>query len=445
MTDITVVIPTRNRRTSLLRTLAALTRQDYPPGRFEVVVAIDGGTDDTRASLDCVALPFALRVVGFENPLGAAAARNLGARGATAPLLLFLDDDIEAAPGLLSAHARARASGVNVSTGYLRTQTRTNPPIGEDRADAAPGHAADLFQIALRGWWEAMFSRMRRPGHRYDFRDVLTGNCAIDTDSFHRAGGFDESFGCHEDYEMGVRLVESSCEFRFIEEAAGVHHESTDLRRACVRKREEGRADVQMVRAHPHLVQALPLGVFEHYATRTQSLLRHLVFRRPAAARARASMCLRSLRAFEAARLRGRWQRRVHDLLHYWYWRGVAEAVPRFEAFLQLRERCRAAARWQPQWLDVDLAGGLSGAMAAIDARRPDAVRVVYGSEHAGDMPPLPGAERLRGIHLKAALARELAGGFVSALGRAGVVSVETRETHIVATGPLPVTADIWN
>ena len=48
-------------------------------------------------------LPYQLHFI--EQPgQGAAAARNLGVAKATAPLILFLDDDMTAAPTLIEAH-----------------------------------------------------------------------------------------------------------------------------------------------------------------------------------------------------------------------------------------------------------------------------------------------------------------------------------------------------
>jgi hypothetical protein len=299
----------------------------------------------------------------------------------------------------------------------------------------------DFFQVALRSWWEAMFAKMRRPGHRYSFRDVLTGNCAIDMDLFQAAGGFDETFRCHEDYEIGVRLVEASAEICFVQEAAAVHHECTTVSRAFARKRDEGRADVRMLSKHPHLCSVLPLGVFERYATRAELRLRRLVFQQPAVARLFAAFLAKSMRAFESARLRGRWLHRLNHLLHYWYWRGVADVVPDFRQFQRLRAECRSRSEWRPDWLDIDLSAGLDTAIALIDTRRPDGVSIRYDEEHLGDIPALPGAQRLKGIHLKASLALEFAGPLVAALRRAGAIHGEGRWNRISGGATLPVAA----
>ncbi len=434
--DVSVVIPTRDRPAELARTLRALARQRCSPSSYEVVVSVDGGAADAPAAgadtgrrwaashLPGLDLPYPLIVVGSEECRGAAAARNLGASSARGDVLLFLDDDIEADPGLIAAHVAAQHEGAHVTIGYL-------PPCFED----VP---RDFFRIVLRRWWEAMFAAMRQPGHRYWFRDLLTGNCAMPASLFARLGGFDPDFRCHEDYEFAVRAIATGAVLRFVEAARGSHHERTTLERTLARKRDEGRADVLMVRKHPELVPSLPLGIFERVATRRQHLLRRLLFERPAAGRFLVLLTMRALTVLEAGRFRGRWEHRVTDLLHYWYWRGIADEVPTLPAVEALLAGCRSRSEWSPAMLEVDLAHGLDLSVAHVDRHRPDGLRVMLGGVRIGEIAPVPGAERLAGQHLRAALARELAGPFLEGLARSGAIPLEVREGVPVATGTIP-------
>ncbi len=87
---VSVVIPTRDRQRLLEQALGSVLAQRYEP--IEVVV-VD----------DCSALPLELSpllardprvlLLRSETPLGAGAARNLGASRCRGPLLAFLDDD----------------------------------------------------------------------------------------------------------------------------------------------------------------------------------------------------------------------------------------------------------------------------------------------------------------------------------------------------------------
>ena len=86
-------------------TLAALEGQTWPRDLFEVVIVDDGSeppVEPPRSS------PLAVKVVREERRgFGAARARNTGVRGGTAhDILLFLDSDMLAEAGLITAHAR---------------------------------------------------------------------------------------------------------------------------------------------------------------------------------------------------------------------------------------------------------------------------------------------------------------------------------------------------
>src|SRR4051812_34406551 len=90
--EISVVIPTHNRRERLRSCLDSLAGQTLEPSRFEVVVAVDGSTDGTAEMLHELETPFALRVV-VQPQSGQAAARNTGVAAASAQFVLLLDDD----------------------------------------------------------------------------------------------------------------------------------------------------------------------------------------------------------------------------------------------------------------------------------------------------------------------------------------------------------------
>ena len=91
--DISVVVPTFNRREIAARTLATLFAQNSPPSSYEVVVVVDGSTDGTATALQSLRPDCSFRVIEQENR-GLAGARNSGYKAAAADLVLFLDDDM---------------------------------------------------------------------------------------------------------------------------------------------------------------------------------------------------------------------------------------------------------------------------------------------------------------------------------------------------------------
>jgi glycosyltransferase involved in cell wall biosynthesis len=96
---VSVVIPTRNRRALLERSLGtALGQHDV---EVEAVVVDDASDDGTPAYLEALADPRVV-VVRHGAPEGVARARNAGLAAARAPWVAFLDDDDVWAPSKLS-------------------------------------------------------------------------------------------------------------------------------------------------------------------------------------------------------------------------------------------------------------------------------------------------------------------------------------------------------
>jgi glycosyltransferase involved in cell wall biosynthesis len=401
--SLSVVVPTRDRRASLLRCLAALRAQGAPPSALEVLVVDDGSTDGTAEAVTAAPMPFPVRVLRRPHQ-GAAAARNHGAAAAAGRLLLFLDDDIEAAPSLVAAHIRAHEGpGEHVALGDV--------PL-------VPPGPRGYFNEQLRDWGREMIEPLRRPGHRFRHRDLLSGHFSVGASLFVRVGGFDARLRCHEDYELGYRLLRAGARFTFLPDAVGVHHEITDLPRALSRKLQEGIADVQIGRRHPELRPTLLLGRLAGRLSGPHRALAALAFSFPRGGDRTIALACRLLDALEFFRQRWLWRRVLYGPLEYWYWRGVAsELGSRGELDRFVGERPAAAG---PPALVIDLRDGLEPAEGRLDATTPDGVRLVYGASRVGDVPAVPGAEPLRARHLRPLLARDLARPLRAAIRREG-------------------------
>ncbi len=109
--DLTIVITTYNRRDAIARLLPALEAQGGVT--FEVVVAIDGGTDDTPAVVEATQVSYPVRWIDTGEPgYGLALARNAGILEARGRVVVILDDDGAPRPGFAAAHVAAARPGV---------------------------------------------------------------------------------------------------------------------------------------------------------------------------------------------------------------------------------------------------------------------------------------------------------------------------------------------
>jgi glycosyltransferase involved in cell wall biosynthesis len=398
---VSIVVPTRNRRAMTLRLLEALSRQRVPCSIFEVVVAVDGSSDDTATALRERQWPFRLQVVELPAS-GPGNARNEGARRALGRILLFLDDDVEPNGDTVAAHAALHASTASrVGIGMLP------PVVGSD----------SLFSSILRFWWSTMQEIVCHPGHRFSFTDLLSGHFSIVRSEFDALGGFDTGLRCHEDYELGFRAIQAGLEFKVATGAEARHHDDSTVHKVMRRKFEEGVADVALGRRYPALVRGLPFA-WEGRTSRRRQALRRLAWSRSTAGDAFAAGMQRLLPVYEAASLRFRWRVVVEALLDYWYWSGVASVLRNPAALRSLL----ATASPEPSAMVVDLSSGVAAAEAVLDRHRPAAARLMLGDDIIATVPAYPGYEPLRGVHLRPLLARWCPGPYLQAARRHGQV-----------------------
>lgn len=128
-----VIVPSRNRASSLEKLLASLDGQTFED--FEIVVVDDGSTDETPN----VARRSARVRYVRGNAAGAVDARCLGVKTATGHILAFTDDDCVVDPGWLAAGVAAIEAGADVAQGRTVPQREVLPlerTVQHDAADA---------------------------------------------------------------------------------------------------------------------------------------------------------------------------------------------------------------------------------------------------------------------------------------------------------------------
>ncbi|MFH8470796.1 glycosyltransferase [Streptomyces sp. NPDC017991] len=213
----TVVIPAYNRAELLRGTLTALAANRPPGGgAFEVVVADDGSTDHTRAVVQEFGGRLTVRYC-FQEDLGfrAAAARNAGARLASAPVLIFLDAGVRPGPDFVRAHLDAQCAGPRAVVGYTYGY---RPDVSVPDALAAVRQDLDPAEEVRRHGSSDALRDVRQPAFErfgYDLAATVVPwqwfwsvNCSVRSADFRAANGFDEDFRSWggEDLDLGYRL-----------------------------------------------------------------------------------------------------------------------------------------------------------------------------------------------------------------------------------------------
>ena len=229
--DVSVVIPTYNRRDSLVRLLSSLDRQTLGQDRFEVVVVDNNSTDGTADAVDRRARELRLRLrCVSELEQGAVHARNRGIRETSAPVVAFTDDDIEVDAAWLEEILR----------GFERYS-----------ASAVGGRTQAVWEAPLPDWWlpeyEKPFARNwgTEACRVTTFPFFYSLNLAVKRSVLGEIGLFDPRLGpkghrhvVGEDADLCRRIHESGGSLYYLPEAVVHHHvEAERLTRRFLRRR----------------------------------------------------------------------------------------------------------------------------------------------------------------------------------------------------------------
>ena len=315
--ELSVVIPTHDRRDLLRACLYSFEHQSALPETFEVVVVIDGSTDGTAEMLSAYAPPFAISVL-TQGRAGAPAARNAGVDAAKGRVLLFVDDDMAASPALVAAHLAVQRSNEAIAgVGVIHRQI----PRGADRF-------AQLRALASREHYEHLLVRP------LTHLDCYGGNFSVSRSLFEEVEGFSVDLPMFNDYEFAYRLHQAGARFVFVPDAEVTEERRDDWREIIADRERRGRIAVHLYRRDPAIVAQTELGGNE-YLRRPWVLLRLLCLslRVPPAPLARLGFLLP----------RRAWARTWFTFVFsYAFWRGVAAAMGYRALWVVLARRRRS-------------------------------------------------------------------------------------------------------
>ena len=246
--EVSVVIPTYNKKDFLEITLTALGLQTCPPDKYEVVIVNDGSNDATEVLISSLKVPYQINYTYQENR-GRSAARNRGIEKAEGEMLIFIDDDCVPAPTFIESHTRNyRENDTSVVLGYkyltfsqmlpdnsprkellMETLNRQETlhhlkDVPENTMLIRPqdfSHGFDriarLSYAGERERWEQAYDvyTPQLEGFLLPWLLLTTANFSVSKRHCVEVGGFDEGFKGWglEDFEFGYRLYKQQLNF----------------------------------------------------------------------------------------------------------------------------------------------------------------------------------------------------------------------------------------
>jgi len=186
---ISVIIPTYNRQSTLLRAVESVVKQDYK--YFDLWIVDDGSTDQTEDLIKKYIRELKLKVkiyyIKTKNH-GVSAARNLGVEKSEGEWIAFLDSDDEWLPGKLTKQmdfvkSYPQISLVHGEEIWIRNGVRVNQKKIHQK------FGGKIFQKCL------------------PLCLISPSACLIRKELFLAMGGFDESFTVCEDYDLWLKIT----------------------------------------------------------------------------------------------------------------------------------------------------------------------------------------------------------------------------------------------
>jgi len=241
---ISVVIPTYERRETIVRNVLALDRQSFRD--FEAIVVVDGASDGTAEALRALDVTFPLTVLEQSNR-GVAEARIAGAAAARGEVLLFIDDDMEAEPQMLAEHEASHRQGFDFVLGDL--------PLH-------PASPRNLLSGGVGLWARSRRERLEAAGNELGLDDLLTGQMSVSRRAFDSVGGFDASFTRDGlvpsgDIDFGYRILKGGFRATFNPAAISYQYYDVDPADYLRRARDIGASEQELVIKHPEQAKRL--------------------------------------------------------------------------------------------------------------------------------------------------------------------------------------------
>jgi GT2 family glycosyltransferase len=250
-----IVVPTFRRPDALRPTLTALMMLDYPASRYEVIVVNDGADEITAKTVRQLQDHEISLTLESQPQLGAASARNRGARTADGELLLFCDDDMIGPPGLLRAHLACH-------------QRHPTAAVGST-FELAP-ELVTALQMTPFGRYRIGLERLHQqvPGRLLEddpscvcVPSLSAANLSIARELFWSIGGFDEEFPLAgaEDQDLSIRARNAGVLLLLDRRIRCMHNDrNLSLRAYCEREKRSARTVAVLVRKHPAVLANLP-------------------------------------------------------------------------------------------------------------------------------------------------------------------------------------------
>lgn len=240
--ELSVIIPSYNGAHKITNILECLNKQTFK--NFEVVIVIDGSTDDSMELLKAYRPFYPMSIIHQSNH-GRSASRNTGVESAHATLLVFLDDDMLPENDFLKKH-------------YEFHQQHPNS-ILVGCAFRNPGAAKTPFDRYLleveKEWKKGLGETFKVSITNFAFTGA---NFSIDKSDFNTIGKFKGILPDTEDFDFGVRALINNFDIYYDINVVAWHNDFCSLDKFINRLKEYKVSNKRLFEINPEYKQLFP-------------------------------------------------------------------------------------------------------------------------------------------------------------------------------------------
>lgn len=228
-----VIVSTYNGAGKLPLLLEAIAVQTYRD--FQLVVVIDGSTDNTAEIVEKYRLIFHNLKVVYQENAGRSRVRNRGALESSGDLLIFYDDDMVPSEYSVQQHLNIHSNPpeVLVAGNPIELEDPSKPDVQNYKASRVQMWTQKYLQPVTEMTLQNLF--------------FTAANCSMRKSLFLRLGGFDERLTDAEDFDLARRAVAMGVPVLFDKTNVAIHRDFISARGYLLRLRQYAEANRRIV------------------------------------------------------------------------------------------------------------------------------------------------------------------------------------------------------
>ena len=222
---VSVIIPSFNGAHRISNILTCLSQQSRPAD--EVIVVIDGSTDNTLQVVKQFQEKLPLNIVIIENQ-GRAGARNTGVERCSGDLIVFLDDDMRPFENCVADHLQHHQSKHgSLLVGYICEDPKL--------------FTSDIQDYRIKLYKRLGWTRENKPFAPLTENEVFlaAANLSLSKETFTKLDGFDKRLNDAEDFDMGIRAFVMGIEIYYKEHFAQAFHDDLITCKTYIHRQRE--------------------------------------------------------------------------------------------------------------------------------------------------------------------------------------------------------------